>query len=113
MDTDEKTEPAGRSGAVPCCCTGKKKQRAEREYRDLVNRLSRIEGQIRGIRGMLENDAYCIDIIRQVTAATAALGSFTKVILAEHIRSCVLDDVKAGKDETLDELVETLEKLMR
>ena len=113
MDTDEKTAPAGRSGAAPCCCTGKTKQRTEREYRDLVNRLSRIEGQIRGIRGMLENDAYCIDIIRQVTAATAALGSFTKVILAEHIRSCVLDDVKAGKDETLDELVETLEKLMR
>ncbi len=96
-----------------CCCCKKTKQRSEREYKDLLNRLSRIEGQIRGIRGMLENDAYCIDVIRQVSAATAALNSFNKVLLTNHIRTCVHDDVRSGRDEKLEELVDTLEKMMR
>ena len=95
------------------CCCRKTKERSEKELRDLLNRLSRIEGQIRGIRGMVERDAYCTDILTQVAAANAALGSFTKVLLASHIRSCVAHDIRDGKDETIDELVETLQRIMR
>ena len=94
-----------------CCC--RKKIRSEKEQKDLLNRLNRIEGQIRGIKGMLEKDAYCIDILNQVSAANSALNSFTKVLLAEHIKSCVAEDVKAGNEEKLDELVRTLQKLMK
>ena len=79
----------------------------------MITRLNRIEGQIRGIRGMLENDAYCTDILTQVSAASAALSSFNKVLLANHIRDCVTRDIKAGKQETVDELVATLQKLMK
>ncbi len=96
-----------------CQCCHKTKERSEKEYRDLVNRLSRIEGQVRGIRGMLEKDAYCTDILVQVAAVNAALNSFNKVLLANHIRTCVADDIRAGKDETIDELVNTLQKLMK
>ena len=78
-----------------------------------MNRLSRIEGQIRGIKGMLEKDAYCIDILNQVSAANCALNSFTKVLLASHIRSCVAEDIREGSEEKLDELVKTLQKLMK
>lgn len=78
-----------------------------------MNRLSRIEGQVRGIRGMVENDAYCVDILTQVAAVTAALNSFNKVLLANHVRSCVADDIRNGNDEVIDELVNTLQKLMR
>lgn len=92
---------------------GKHKKRDEKEYRDLVNRLKRIEGQIRGIESMIENDAYCADVLTQVVAARSALGSFSKVLLANHIKSCVTDDIKAGKDETVDELVELLQKMMK
>ncbi|MER2027142.1 MAG: metal-sensing transcriptional repressor, partial [Lachnospiraceae bacterium] len=84
-----------------------------KEHKDLMNRLSRIEGQIRGIRRMVEEDAYCIDIINQVAAANAALNSFTKVILADHIHTCVTEDVQAGSSEKVDELVKTLQKLMK
>ena len=94
-----------------CCC--RTKVRTEKEYKDLMNRLSRIEGQIRGIRRMVEEDAYCIDIINQVAAANAALNSFTKVILADHIHTCVTEDVQAGSSEKVDELVKTLQKLMK
>ena len=94
-------------------CTHKIKERSDKEYRDLVNRLSRIEGQVRGIRKMVENDAYCTDILVQVSAVNAALNSFNKVLLANHIRTCVADDIRAGKEETIDELVATLQKLMR
>ncbi|MCI6374155.1 MAG: metal-sensing transcriptional repressor [Clostridiales bacterium] len=93
------------------CC--KTKLRSEQELRDLTNRLSRIEGQIRGIRSMVEKDAYCIDILTQVSAASAALNSFTKVLLASHIKTCVAQDIRDGKDETIDELVAMLQKLMR
>lgn len=95
------------------CCCAKTKVRTEQEYKDLITRLNRIEGQIRGIKGMLEKDAYCIDILNQVSAANSALNSFTKVLLAEHIKSCVAEDVKAGNEEKLDELVRTLQKLMK
>jgi len=94
-------------------CCHKTKERSEKEYKDLINRLSRIEGQIRGIKGMVEKDAYCPDILIQVAAANAALNSFNKVLLANHIRSCVAQDIRDGKEETVDELVETLQKLMK
>ena len=84
-----------------CCCCNRKKERSEKEYKDLINRLSRIEGQIRGIKRMLDEDCYCPDIITQVAAANAALNSFNK------------DDIRAGKDETIDELLNTLQKLMK
>ena len=96
-----------------CCCCNRKKERSEQEYKDLINRLSRIEGQIRGINSMLDEDCYCPDIITQVAAANAALNSFNKVLLANHIKTCVADDIRAGKDETIDELLNTLQKLMK
>ena len=96
-----------------CCCCNRKKERSEQEYKDLINRLSRIEGQIRGIKRMLDEDCYCTDIITQVAAANAALNSFNKVLLANHIKTCVADDIRAGKDETIDELLNTLQKLMK
>ena len=100
------------------CCThcsecDRKKVRDEKEYKDLMNRLSRIEGQVRGVRRMVEEGAYCPDILIQVSAVNAALNSFNKVLLANHIRTCVADDIRDGKDETIDELVTTLQKLMR
>lgn len=96
-----------------CCCCNRKKERSEQEYKDLINRLSRIEGQIRGIKRMLDEDCYCPDIITQVAAANAALNSFNKVLLTNHIKTCVADDIRAGKDETIDELLNTLQKLMK
>ena len=79
----------------------------------MINRLNRIEGQVRGIKRMLEQDAYCTDILIQVSAVNAALNSSNKELLAEHIRTCVAEDIRQGKDETIDELVVTLQKLMR
>ena len=95
------------------CCCRKKKERTEKEYKDLLNRLSRIEGQVRGIKRMVEEDAYCTDILIQVSAVNAALNSFNKVLLANHIRTCLAEDIRAGKEETIDELVATLQKLMK
>ena len=95
------------------CCCHKTTRRSEEEYKKLINRLSRIEGQIRGIRGMVEKSAYCTDILAQVAAANAALNAFSKELLANHIRTCVAQDIRAGKDETIDELVVTLQKLMK
>lgn len=94
------------------CCTCKKKIRSERERRALENRLSRLEGQIRGIRRMLDEDAYCIDIITQANAVKSALSAFEKELLASHIRSCVAEDIKCGKDEKVDELVSTLARML-
>lgn len=95
------------------CCTHKTKERTKKEYKDLVNRLSRIEGQVRGVKNMIENDAYCTDVLMQVSAITSALNSFNKVLLSEHIKTCVADNLKEGNDEVVDELVSTLQKLMR
>lgn len=91
----------------------KTKERSEKEYKDLMNRLKRIEGQVRGIQGMLEKDAYCADVLIQVAAVNAALNSFSKVLLSEHVRTCVADNIRAGNDEVIDELVILLQKLMR
>ena len=90
-------------------CSRRTKERSEKEKRSMLNRLSRIEGQVRGIRKMVENDAYCPDILIQVSA----VNSFNKVLLAEHIRTCVTEDIREGKEETIDELVLTLQKLMK
>lgn len=97
----------------PCCHCHKTKQRTEGKYKKLMNRLNRIEGQIRGIKGMLEKDAYCTDILVQVAAVNSALNSFNKELLAEHIRTCVIEDIKAGKEDTVDDLVDTIKKLMK
>ena len=96
-----------------CECCVRTKERGEDEYKDLMNRLSRIEGQIRGLKAMVERGAYCPDILTQASAASAALNSFNKVLLTNQIRTCVLNDIKGGNDEVIDELVNTLGKLMR
>ena len=96
-----------------CECCGKTKMRSEEDYKRLIHRLNRIEGQVRGIRGMVEQSAYCTDILVQVSAVTAALNAFNRELLATHIRTCVSDDIRAGKDETVDELVSVLQKLMK
>ena len=95
------------------CCCHKTKHRSDEEQKKLTHRLNRIEGQVRGIRGMVENDAYCVDILTQVAAVTAALNSFNKVLLANHIRTCVADGIRQGDDAVIDELVTTLQKLMK
>ena len=95
------------------CACHKTKQRSTEEYKRLIHRLNRIEGQIRGIRGMVENSAYCVDILTQVSAASSALNAFNKELLANHIRTCVIQDIQNGNDEIIDELVTTLQKLMK
>ena len=95
------------------CCCHKTKERSEEEQKKLVNRLNRIEGQIRGVRRMVESDAYCTDIIVQAGAVNAAVNSFIKELLASHIRTCVADDIRNGKEEVVDDLVKTLQKLMK
>ena len=98
------TEPAA-------CC--RHKDRTPEEYRALANRLSRIEGQVRGIRAMLDKDVYCADILVQVAAVNAALNGFSKELLGQHIRTCVADDLKAGETQKLDELLQLLPRLMK
>ena len=94
-------------------CCHKVKERSEKEYKDLINRLNRIEGQVRGIKGMVERDVYCTDILVQVAAVNAAQNSFNRVLLSNHIKTCVTRDIREGKEETVDELVQTLQKLMK
>ena len=97
-----------------CChCSQRKKERSPEEYKELIHRLNRIEGQIRGIKGMVENNAYCPDILIQSAAVNAAINAFNKELLANHIRTCVAGDIRNGKDEAIDELVVTLQKLMK
>lgn len=94
-------------------CCHKHKERSPEEMQDLIHRLNRIAGQVQGVRGMVERDVYCVDILTQVAAVTAALNSFSKVLLANHIRTCVVQDIREGHEEAVDELVATLQKLMR
>ena len=96
-----------------CECCGKTRVRDEKELRALKNRLSRIEGQIRGISGMVDSDAYCVDILTQVSAVQAAISSFASELLSQHIKGCVATDIKNDNLETVDELVKAVEKLMR
>lgn len=94
-------------------CCHKTKMRSEEELKKLKNRLNRIEGQVRGIKRMVDEDAYCIDILNQVAAINSALNSFNKELLSTHIRTCVMEDIKNGNDEVMNELVLTLKKLMK
>ena len=96
-----------------CSCCKKTTKRSENEQKKLVHRLNRIEGQIRGIRKMVENDAYCADILIQSAAVNAAVNAFNRELLANHIKGCVVRDIKDGKDEVIDELLATLQKLMK
>ena len=103
-DTTEKVCPA---------CEEKSKHSEGSEYKALITRLNKIEGQVRGIKKMVEDDRYCIDIINQVAAVSAAINSFNKLLLSEHIKSCVVEDIKSGSSQMVDELCDTLHKLMR
>ena len=95
------------------CQCHKTKERGAEEYKKLMNRLNRIEGQIRGLKRMLENDAYCPDILIQAAAANAALNAFYRELLSNHIHTCVVKDIKEGREGTVDELVDTIQKMMR
>lgn len=101
--------------AEGCCCAVKHKHRDKdgKEYKKLISRLNRIEGQVRGIRRMVEDDRYCVDIMTQVSAIQAALGAFNKELLSEHIKSCVVHDIREGDDAVVDELVTLLAKMVR
>lgn len=96
-----------------CACCHKTTERSEAEQKKLIHRLNRVEGQIRGIRGMVENDAYCADILMQSAAVNAAMNAFNKELLANHIRGCVARDLRDGKEEVIDELVYTIQKMMK
>ena len=93
--------------------SGRKKPRDPEEKRRLMNRLSRIEGQIRGLKGMVEKDDYCADILTQAAAANAALNAFSRELLSNHMHSCVVKDIREGRDETIDELLGILQKMMK
>ena len=110
-DAAAKTAQAEAETMNACCC--RRKKRSEEEYKSLIHRLNRIEGQIRGIRGMVEKDVYCADILVQVAAANSALNAFSRELLSQHVRTCVADDLRAGSDEKLDELLKLLPKLMK
>ena len=99
-----------------CCCAGPKhkyRDKNSKEYKSLISRLNRIEGQVRGVRNMVEADRYCVDILTQVSAIQSALNSFNKVLLSSHIKSCVVEDIRQGKEGAVDELCKTIQKLMK
>ena len=95
------------------CCCNRKKERSPEETKRLIHRLNRIEGQIRGVKGMVEEERYCVDILNQVSAIQSALNGFNKVLLSSHIHTCVVKDIRDGKEEAVDELCETIKKLMK
>lgn len=95
------------------CVRHKHRDKAGREYKGLVSRLNRIEGQIRGIHKMVDEDRYCVDILTQVSAVQSALNAFTKELLSQHIHSCVVEDIRSGHDEVVDELVGLLQRVMK
>ena len=95
------------------CCCGKTTERTEEERKKLIHRLNRIEGQIRGVRGMIEKDAYCADVLVQSAAVSAAVSAFERELLASHIKGCVVRDIRAGKDEAAEELADVLKKLIK
>ena len=95
------------------CCSKKNRMRSDEEKKALINRLSRIEGQVRGIKQMLADDKYCVDILTQTSATTSALNSFAKEILESHIRSCVIEGVKSGDNDKVEELISTIERYIK
>lgn len=95
------------------CCCHKTKEREKDEVQELIHHLNRIEGQVRGVKNMVETDRYCVDIITQVSAICASLNSFNKKLLSNHIKTCVVNDIRDGKDEAVDELCQTIQKLMK
>ena len=121
MNDSDKTTGHTPEGRAPTeCDTGvtiidncRYRHRSPQEARALIHRLNRIEGQVRGIRGMVERDVYCPDILVQVAAANAALNSLTKELLNQHLRTCVANDLRAGNEESVDELLKILQRLMR
>ena len=98
---------------ITCPCSGKSTSRSADEQKKLIHRLNRIEGQIRGIRKMVEQNAYCTDILTQSAAVNAAVNAFNRELIASHLRNCVARDIRDGKEEVIDELVITLQKLMK
>ena len=96
-----------------CCCGEKHTMRTDEQKKALMNRLKRIEGQVRGIQAMIEKDAYCNDVLIQSAAVSAAINAFNKEVLASHIHTCVARDIREGKDEVIDELMSTIQKLMK
>lgn len=99
-----------------CACGNEKYKHRDTEsaeYKSMIRRLKRVEGQVRGIEKMVEEDRYCIDILTQVSAVQCALNAFNKELLAQHIHSCVVKDIRAGKDEVVEELVTIVQKLMK
>ena len=112
QEPQESLEKTG-DGGETCSCCQKKKHRENGEYRNLLNRLSRIEGQVRGVKNMVEEERYCVDILTQVSAIQSALNSFNKELLSNHIKTCVVEDIRGGDEQVVDELCETIKKLMR
>lgn len=96
-----------------CCCNRKTKERSEDEYKRLINRLNRIEGQIRGIKNMIENDAYCTDVLVQSSAVSSAINAFNRELLSNHIKTCVVENIQAGNEEVIDELLDTMKRMMK
>ena len=97
------------------CCPAceKRTERSEEQKKKLLNRLSRLEGQVRGVKKMIESDAYCNDVLIQTAAISAAVNALSREVLRAHLNSCVIRDIRAGRDEVADELMETLERIMR
>lgn len=115
MGGEEITSMSMKRKEQPCACEccRKKKERSEKEYKALLARLNRIEGQVRGLKGMLERNAYCVDILVQSAAVGAALSAFNRELLANHLRTCVVRDIREGKDEVVDELATLMQKVMK
>lgn len=94
-------------------CCDRQTHRSEKERKGLLNRCSRIEGQVRGIKGMIEKDIYCDDILNQIAAAQSALNALSRVILERHMKTCLIDRIQSGENEVIDELMITVEKMMK
>lgn len=110
-DNDQNIEPNEEESVCPCCA--RKTERSDAQKKKLINRLKRIEGQVRGLESMIKNDIYCNDILIQSAAVNAAMNGFNRELLECHLRHCVVDDIRNGRDEVVDELLGTLHKLMK
>lgn len=94
-------------------CCDRQTHRSDKERTALLNRCSRIEGQVRGIKGMIEKDVYCDDILNQIAAVQSALNALSRVILERHMKTCLIDRIQSGENEVIDELMVTVEKMMK